>query len=131
MKTYLSVLLTDHLKIPHKSVTSFSRCTARAAPWISSEIKILLHKKNMERHKYKPNDSDANWEKDIKSRNNVAMHKDAIYNSVDGDTVKTRKFVDTIGVSKSHKSVSVNIDIDLLNNHFKASNIIQFVRSSL
>ena len=100
------------------------------APWITSEIRSLMERKNRTKHKFKLNDSDANREKYIKARNRCNTScRDAqrrhIFNSVEnGDTAKTWKFLESLGVGKSYQLTSSNIDVDLLNKHFTASNLI-------
>ncbi|CAH2109011.1 unnamed protein product [Euphydryas editha] len=101
------------------------------APWLTDDLKSLIAKKAYYKSRYKSNPSEENRKKYYKVRNRCNTScRDAqrrhIHKSVEnGDTAKTWKFLKTLGVGKAfHKSSSDNIDIERLNKHFSAANVM-------
>ncbi|CAF4846793.1 unnamed protein product [Pieris macdunnoughi] len=98
------------------------------APWLSDEIKRLIHKKNRAIAKMRTAKSDAEREKYKVVRNRCNTRcRDAqrqhIHDSVsNGDTSKIWKFLKTLGIGRSAQNViSSAIDINNLNSHFTCS----------
>lgn len=98
------------------------------APWLTDDIKKLMHNKVAAKSKLKHCSNDVNKQKYIKSRNRCnRMCRDAlrrhIHDSVDNeDPAKVWKFLRSLGVGKSrHHSIPQDLDINSLNQHFSSS----------
>lgn len=107
------------------------------APWLTPEIKIIMHKKNSAKFRYKCRPSDENYCKYLKQRNlcnkvcrdaqRRFIHK-SVYND---DPSKVWKFLRTLGVGRSrHNSIPNNVNLDLLNKHFSSSSNINNITKS-
>ncbi|CAG4955343.1 unnamed protein product [Colias eurytheme] len=98
------------------------------APWLTDELKSLLHLKSKAKTKLKLKNNDANREKYTKIRNRCnTCCRDAqrrhIHSSVEnGDPAKVWKFLKTLGVgSKDPNTDFKNFNIELLNQYFAES----------
>ncbi|CAF4803261.1 unnamed protein product [Pieris macdunnoughi] len=98
------------------------------APWLSDEIKRLIHKKNRAIAKMRTAKSDTEREKYKAVRNRCNTRcRDAqrqhIHDSVsNGDTSKIWKFLKNLGIGRSAQNIiSSAIDINNLNSHFTCS----------
>ncbi|CAG4930029.1 unnamed protein product [Colias eurytheme] len=98
------------------------------APWLTDELRVLLHKKNKSKTQYKMKPSDVNREKYkiIRNKCNTAC-RDAqrrhIHTSIEnGDPAKVWKFLKTLGVgSKDSSCLSKDINLESLNQHFTSA----------
>lgn len=99
------------------------------APWLTENLKALLHKKVLAKSKYKSNNSDRNLNnyKQIRNQCNRAC-RDAqrryIHKSVEnGNPSKTWKFLRTLGIGKNRNITgnTQNINLNLICQHFSAS----------
>ncbi|KAG7298180.1 hypothetical protein JYU34_018964 [Plutella xylostella] len=101
------------------------------APWLTDDIKALMHRKASSKCRYKCNPTERNKHKYLLARNlcNKAC-RDAqrrhIHESVEnGDPVKVWKFLKTLGVGKSqHNALPRDINKDSLNQHFSSSSAL-------
>lgn len=98
------------------------------APWLTDEIKSLIHKKNRAKAKMRTAKSDAEREKYKVVRNRCNTRcRDAqrqhIHDSIsNGDTAKIWKFLKNLGIGRvAQNDISSAIDIDNLNSHFTSS----------
>lgn len=101
------------------------------APWLTTDIKSLMHKKIVAKLKYKLYPDDSHKENYAHSRNRCnRVCRDAqrrhIHESVENeDPAKVWKFLRSLGVGKSRQnSTPNNLDIDSLNKHFSSSSNI-------
>lgn len=101
------------------------------APWLTDEIKTLIHRKSVANTKYKTVPSEYNKAKYYDSRNRCnRVCRDAqrrhIHESVsDEDPAKVWKFLRSLGVGKSRQdTVPGDLDINSLNQHFSSTSCI-------
>lgn len=95
------------------------------APWLSDELRSLIHRKNKARARCRRNNTEENHNQYVKLRNRCnTMCRDAqrrhIHTSVEnGDSAKIWRFLKTLGIGKQNQSTSVpDYDLNLLNKHF-------------
>ncbi|KAJ0171968.1 hypothetical protein K1T71_012731 [Dendrolimus kikuchii] len=107
------------------------------APWLTDDIKKLIHKKSMAKTKYKLKPSDENKQAFIRARNRCnRVCRDAqrryIHESVEKDNPsKVWKFLKSLGVGKSVQNpVPNNFDIDSLNQHFTSTKYFDKITKS-
>lgn len=98
------------------------------APWLTSDIKLIMHKKDTAKAKYKSRPSDVNKTRYLEARNHCNRvcrdtQRRHISKSVDNeDPAKVWKFLRTLGVGKSRQdSIPHDLDINSLNKHFSSS----------
>ncbi|XP_059046959.1 uncharacterized protein LOC131842445 [Achroia grisella] len=101
------------------------------APWLTDEIRALMHKKVTTKAKFKRRPTNDNKMKYYQARNRCnRMCRDAqrhyIHNSIsDQESAKVWKFLRSLGVGKiRHKNLHQNLDMNSLNQHFSSSSII-------
>lgn len=94
------------------------------SPWLTSELRNLMAKKDAAKARYKFNSCDINKEKYKAARNrcNTAC-RDAqrryIHAGVsNGDPTKVWKFLNTIGIGKVKQESPSDVDLNELNDHF-------------
>lgn len=94
------------------------------APWLTKEIKIAMAKRNSAKAKFKLNPTDERLIKYKKLRNQCSkLCRDAqrkyIHDSIENNnSLKTWKFLSSLGIGKQRNQTINNINIDALNKHF-------------
>ncbi|KAJ0176040.1 hypothetical protein K1T71_008214 [Dendrolimus kikuchii] len=107
------------------------------APWLTADIRLLMHKKSKAKTRYKMKPTEENKTAFVKIRNRCnRMCRDAqrryIHESVENDNpAKVWKFLRTLGVGKQADCpISKIFNIDDLNRHFTTTSDFDIVTKS-